>query len=1004
MYIKEEEKGKPTCTLLHDNEVVFSWDDLSVRFLLPHPINVEQLSSFAGYPGSIHVHSFSDIHDLHCRYEDGILSLELSGSDPLSHERQWKLEKRRCSCIYPENYSRDYTDILLQEAVLEEFLDSRFFDKKVYDVEWKLTFSETSGLQVQASIQEGRTRIKGVRFFGRAMLGEDGRFFKTKGSFFTDAFFLIPALDVPQFIDRYRAWLSLFPGAYVDDAPLLKSISYKVDQQGALSFFREKKKKMEFLSFDPWALVPSVGFFSKEMTSASLPLNHILSPHRVADFIRIHKHELKNVTSFFARETAIEEIRIHVWQEKKSIVHIEPKIIWKKASYEKELVTFGDFGFLPHIGFFELPVTLGLAREIDKSQVEEWDAFFENELPLLVQREDCQLDARLLPPSSLQLMCNKLDPVIVEEHMVQADSLWDVDFFWESPLGKASFEEVSSARRGGEKFLITDAGTLCLHEARFEWISLLKNAKQKKAKTWDFLKIKAHDDVHFHSSMKTDSRECIDKLLHDKPISPLPSLELLSCTLRPYQETGLKWLWMLYSFGLSGLLCDDMGVGKTHQAMALLAAVSGVKKGKSRYLIICPTSLIWHWREKIQSFLPHTSLFCYVGSDRRLEEFTSGGHEVFLTTYGVWRNEYQALRKIPFTITIFDELQIAKNHCSRIWSALSQVNSVMKIGLTGTPIENQLRELKSLFDLIVPGYLPDDSLFRSLYLKAKEEGHQVEERCMALSRYVRPFVLRRKKVDVLKDLPQKVEERYHIDLLGEQAELYRQVASQQGGMLFRQLQDETSPVPYIHIFALISSLKQICNHPATYLKLPSQYEQYESGKWEIFQELLEEAIESDQKVVVFSQFLAMLDIMKLHLTQRGIGYTEIRGRTKDRGEALQRFHQDPKCRVFLGSLQAAGLGIDLTPATVVIHYDRWWNAARENQATDRVHRIGQERGVQVCKLITRNSIEERIDLMIERKSRLLEDVLAYDDHQVVKKLSRSELLELLQDLNEIQKS
>ena len=254
---------------------------------------------------------------------------------------------------------------------------------------------------------------------------------------------------------------------------------------------------------------------------------------------------------------------------------------------------------------------------------------------------------------------------------------------------------------------------------------------------------------------------------------------------------------------------------------------------------------------------------------------------------------------------------------------------------------------------------------------------------------------------MLPDLPPKTEDLYFTELVGEQKELYRQVASRQAVPLIQQLHDEQSPIPYMHIFALLSALKQVCNHPASYLRDVENYTRYDSGKWGAFIELLEEAQESGQKVVVFSQFLSMLDIMSLYLNSKNIGFAQIRGSTKDRREEIERFQHDPSCQVFLGSLQAAGLGIDLTAGSIVIHYDRWWNAARENQATDRVHRIGQNRGVMVYKLMTAKTIEERIDQMIARKARLFEDVIAYDDHQVVKKLDRAELLELLEGLDSI---
>ncbi|MFN4174194.1 MAG: DEAD/DEAH box helicase, partial [Parachlamydiaceae bacterium] len=213
----------------------------------------------------------------------------------------------------------------------------------------------------------------------------------------------------------------------------------------------------------------------------------------------------------------------------------------------------------------------------------------------------------------------------------------------------------------------------------------------------------------------------------------------------------------------------------------------------------------------------------------------------------------------------------------------------------------------------------------------------------------------------------------------------------------RDLYDENKVIPYIHIFALLSNLKKICNHPALFLKDGFNYDQYTSGKWELFKELLEEALASEQKVVVFSHFLGMLDIIESYLTSIGVGFASLRGSTINRKEEIGRFQNDPNCKVFVASLQAGGLGIDLTQASVVIHYDRWWNAARENQATDRVHRIGQTRGVQVFKLVTLNSVEERIHEMIEKKARRMEEIVGSDDSQVIKTLSREELIELLKD-------
>jgi SNF2 family DNA or RNA helicase len=337
---------------------------------------------------------------------------------------------------------------------------------------------------------------------------------------------------------------------------------------------------------------------------------------------------------------------------------------------------------------------------------------------------------------------------------------------------------------------------------------------------------------------------------------------------------------------------------------------------------------------------------------------------------------------------------MAKNETSRLHSTLLHIDAQMRLGMTGTPIENYLRELKALFDITLPNYMPGPTLFKDLFVIPIEKEHDPKATAF-LQKLIDPFVLRRKKEEVLQDLPPKTEEVYHCELLPEQQQLYTEVLQRSREQLLSGLKDNASPIPYMHIFAILSALKQICDHPAVYLKHPENYRQHRSGKWDLFLELLQEARDSKQKVVVYSQYLGMLDIIESYLKESNIGYAAIRGATANRGEQIKRFNTDPNCEIFVGSLQASGLGIDLTAASVVIHYDRWWNAARENQATDRVHRIGQQRGVQVFKLVTKNTFEERIDQLILSKAKLMESVVTTDDQHLIKYLSRDELINLL---------
>ena len=265
---------------------------------------------------------------------------------------------------------------------------------------------------------------------------------------------------------------------------------------------------------------------------------------------------------------------------------------------------------------------------------------------------------------------------------------------------------------------------------------------------------------------------------------------------------------------------------------------------------------------------------------------------------------------------------------------------------------------------------------------------------------IMPFILRRKKTEVLSDLPEKIEEISYIDLSEEQKVLYQQIVNEKS-LKAEDAEEEKSL--YLHIFQLFNKLKQLCNHPALVLQDIENYKNYSSGKFELFKELLTEARNSKQKVVVFSQYLGMLEILRLYLEEEKIQYAGIQGNTKDRKEQIERFKTDPDCEVFLASLQAAGVGIDLVSASIVIHYDRWWNPAKENQATDRVHRIGQTRGVQVFKFVSKDTIEEHIHDMILKKLELASSIIGYDEELEMKRIDKEELMNLLKlvhkDLN-----
>jgi SNF2 family DNA or RNA helicase len=368
--------------------------------------------------------------------------------------------------------------------------------------------------------------------------------------------------------------------------------------------------------------------------------------------------------------------------------------------------------------------------------------------------------------------------------------------------------------------------------------------------------------------------------------------------------------------------------------------------------------------------------------------------DVLVTSYGVLRRDAEELSAIPFAVAVLDEVQQVKNRQTRSWQAVSHLVADVRLGLTGTPVENSLADLKALFDLVLPDYLGSDAEFEQRYIRDREADE--EERRQELRRILSPFILRRLKSSVLDELPEKFEDLRTCALSEDQVKLYRDAIGGRGAELARQIEQAGDrPLPYIHIFALLNLLKQICGHPALALNRLDHADEYVSGKWDLFREVLGEALESGQKVVVFSQFLGMIELMEGHLQGLGVGYTVLTGSTVDRGGAVDRFNQDPDCRVFLGSLKAGGTGIDLVGGSVVIHYDRWWNAAREDQATDRVHRLGQKRAVHVLKLIAEGTLEEKISALIDRKRRLMDSVIQEDDPRLAKIFTKDELLEML---------
>ncbi|NUO08745.1 MAG: DEAD/DEAH box helicase [Candidatus Brocadia sp.] len=474
------------------------------------------------------------------------------------------------------------------------------------------------------------------------------------------------------------------------------------------------------------------------------------------------------------------------------------------------------------------------------------------------------------------------------------------------------------------------------------------------------------------------------------PPQPAPSVTSYKGELRTYQQSGYDWLWFLHTNNFNGILADEMGLGKTHQAMVVILSALQNEPNVPN-LVICPTSVLDHWKSKFQGYAPELKIALFYGKERNTL-LSDNLPSVVLTTYSILSRDVEGLSKVQWNYVVLDEAQKIKNHNTQMCKATKYLKARHRLALTGTPIENRLTELWSIFDFLMPGYLGSVDDFRKRYENPITK-FQDDEKREILKKIIHPFKLRRLKKDVLTELPSKTEEKRYCTLAPAQIVMYKDIVSERGSKLIAKLKDESQPVEYIHIFALLTKLKRLCDHPKLVLNGTTP-KGTTSGKFELFKEIMEETLESGEKVVVFSQYLEMLDIIGEWLNSINTRYETLRGSTMNRGKVVERFQNDPDCNVFLGSLMAGGLGIDLTSASVVIHYDRWWNAAREDQATDRVHRIGQTRGVQVFKLITKGTLEEKIDSMITAKATLMNSVVESDD-AVFKTFSRKELIELL---------
>ncbi|NQZ81463.1 MAG: DEAD/DEAH box helicase [Colwellia sp.] len=477
-----------------------------------------------------------------------------------------------------------------------------------------------------------------------------------------------------------------------------------------------------------------------------------------------------------------------------------------------------------------------------------------------------------------------------------------------------------------------------------------------------------------------------------KNIEPAKNLD---AKLRVYQQQGVNWLQFLREYQLSGILADDMGLGKTVQALAHLAIEKEQGRLTSPCLIIAPTSVIFNWANEIKKFTPFLTYNLIHGPQRKVHLDDFSQYDIIITSYPLIVKDFEFYSQQAFYYLILDEAHYIKNPKTRLYEAIIKLKTEHKLCMTGTPMENHLGEFWAQFNFLLPGFLGGHNQFNKLF-KTPIQVHGDHERKVLLNQRIKPFILRRTKEKIAKELPAKTEIIQTVRIEGAQAELYESVRLSMDSRLNEIIAKKGINRSQIEILDALLKLRQVCCHPQL-LSLDSAKDVKQSAKLEWLMEMLPEMIDEGRKILIFSQFTSMLALIEEQLTNESIIYTKLTGATTKRQEVVENF-QKGDIPVFLISLRAGGVGLNLTEADTVIHFDPWWNPAVENQATDRAHRIGQNKPVFVYKLIVENSIEEKIQLIQKEKAALANALLSEEVNEGKLSLTNNILSTLLAPL------
>lgn len=553
-----------------------------------------------------------------------------------------------------------------------------------------------------------------------------------------------------------------------------------------------------------------------------------------------------------------------------------------------------------------------------------------------------------------------------------------------SQLPKSELLETSS---DAEKFIYIDMGkgqSLPLPLAKIkplinQFVELFMPSAVNKEGKLTLSRFQGHnaldalDSQGIISTGEQQLRKIANKLKSFDGIKHVTCPDTVNAQLRDYQQSGLNWLQFLREYQLAGILADDMGLGKTLQALANLSVEQQQGRLITPALIIAPTSVVFNWQNEIEKFSPGLTHKVMHGDKRQMHFADMHKYQVVITSYALIARDIEHYQQQPFHYLILDEAQYIKNPKTKLYSAILSLKANHKLCITGTPMENHLGELWSQFNFLLPSFLAGQSQFSKLFRTPIEKQHS-KERQSLLNKRLQPFILRRTKDIVAKELPAKTEIIRTVRLEGKQAELYESVRLVMDEKLREIIKSKGLLRSQIEILDAMLKLRQVCCHPQL-LSLASAKKVTQSAKLEHLMDMLPELVDEGRRILLFSQFTSMLALIEVELVKHNIGYVKLTGSTKDRQKVLAQFKQGT-IPVFLISLKAGGTGLNLTEADTVIHYDPWWNPAVEEQATDRAHRIGQDKPVFVYKLVVEGSIEQKILELQKHKSQLAASILS----------------------------